>query len=344
MSLQAVRTFSKVTFGLFALLGVGVVAAEGGCGPGDTRYYCDSTGCFNCDGYGCSPVKPPVNNTCTGNKSCGAGEVCTTTGCVKQCPGGKDTECPQGTVCKANLCVAPTDPPPDPKQCTTKADCNSGEQCQGGKCVACGGSNGPCSCAVNTDCDAGQVCSGGICKSSSTVCKYSSECGAGKVCADGQCLVDCSKDAKVCAAGEICSPKGVCVLDKPECTTNTQCVGNANGPICVAGKCSAQCGGSLPACQNGFYCEQGACVVDNRPKPNCTVNGGECGPNQQCVGGFCKYTCSDDNQCKLIDARIGFCGKDKVCRSFDEANAECFANSDCTGANAGKSCVANKCL
>ena len=178
MSLQAVRTFSKVTFGLFALLGVGVVAAEGGCGPGDTRYYCDSTGCFNCDGYGCSPVKPPVNNTCTGNKSCGAGEVCTTTGCVKQCPGGKDTECPQGTVCKANLCVAPTDPPPDPKQCTTKADCNSGEQCQGGKCVACGGSNGPGSCAVNTDCDAGQVCSGGICKSSSTVGKYSSDGGA----------------------------------------------------------------------------------------------------------------------------------------------------------------------
>ena len=144
------RAVSKATVGLMALLGVGVVASAEGCGPGDSRYYCDSTGCFSCDGYGCSPVTAPTPQTCTGNKACASGETCTDKGCLKQCK--VDTECAKGTVCLANFCQAPgSTTPPTPKQCTSKADCSAGEQCAAGKCQACGGTNGPCACAVFAD-------------------------------------------------------------------------------------------------------------------------------------------------------------------------------------------------
>ena len=46
---------------LGALAGMGSSWLAEGCGPGDTRYYCDNTGCYNCDGYGCHPVTPPSN-------------------------------------------------------------------------------------------------------------------------------------------------------------------------------------------------------------------------------------------------------------------------------------------
>lgn len=332
------RAVSKATVGLMALLGVGVVASAEGCGPGDSRYYCDNTGCFSCDGYGCSPVAAPTPQTCTGNKACSAGETCTDKGCLLQCK--TDPDCVKGTVCLGGFCQAPgSTTPPTPKQCTTKTDCNAGEQCASGTCEACGGTAGPCACTVTADCASGEQCSGGVCVATSNLCKYSSDCGGqGKVCADGQCLIDCSA-GQTCPSGLSCQ-KGVCAIDpnaKPECTSNAQCSGAT--PECVSGKCTAQCTTATP-CGTGFYCEQGACLVDNRPTPNCTANGNECKASQVCKDGFCKYPCADDNTCKLIDARIGYCGVDKVCRSADEAAAQCTSSSQCP---ANQSCIANSC-
>jgi hypothetical protein len=148
------------------------------------------------------------------------------------------------------------------------------------------------------------------------VCKFSSDCGPDKVCADGQCLAACSPTT-ACANGANCE-KGVC---KPL-------------PISVV-KCSGD-----PECGDGKYCNQGVCAVDTRPKPNCSGDAQCSAANQKCVEGYCKYTCSSDQQCRVIDARIGYCGKDQVCRTQSEANAECTTKDQCTD---GKDCIDNAC-
>src|SRR5512143_4340555 len=78
--------------GVLAALGA---IAFGGCGPGgETRYYCDDKGCFNCDAYGCSSVSPPSHPACTGNASCPPGSICTANGCSTQC--ADSSTCPKG--------------------------------------------------------------------------------------------------------------------------------------------------------------------------------------------------------------------------------------------------------
>ena len=59
-----------------------------------------------------------------------------------------------------------------------------------------------------------------------------------------------------------------------------------------------------------------------------------------CVDGYCKYSCSVDHDCQIIDSRIGYCGADKVCRNQTEAKPACTVQSDCA---AGQSCVGNVC-
>ncbi len=325
---------SRATAVAAALLGISVLSSTEGCGPGDTRYYCDNAGCYNCDGYGCRPVTPPSPQACTGDTSCPQGQVCTVTGCETVCQA--DADCPQGTVCKQNLCVAPTGNPPDKQQCTTKSDCGASEECVNNTCQACGGTNGPCSCTQASDCGSNQVCSGGLCEDKTNVCQYSSECGQGRVCADGQCLTDCSQ-GQTCPNGASCQ-KGVCEpVSGNQCQSNADCSGGT--PKCVDGSCVPACTADADCGGNGLYCDQGACVVDNRPKPNCTTQA-ECSSNQQCLGGYCRYTCSGDQECKLIDARIGYCAKDGTCRDAQEANADCLQSSDCTQ---GQVCISNQC-
>jgi len=110
----------------------------------------------------------------------------------------------------------------------------------------------------------------------------------------------------------------------------------------VAGACVAACTADAQ-CGAGKYCNQGACAVDTRPKPKCTADnecGGTGGNSQKCVEGYCKYACTADAQCRLIDARIGFCAKDLVCRTSSEASAECTGPGQCAG---GKQCIDNAC-
>jgi hypothetical protein len=84
-------------------------------------------------------------------------------------------------------------------------------------------------------------------------------------------------------------------------------------------------------------------VVDTRPKPNCTSDD-QCGSTgatpKKCLDGFCKYTCSNDQYCRTIDNRIGYCAKDGVCRSATEAQASCTGPGQCPS---GQSCIDNAC-
>jgi hypothetical protein len=290
---------------------IGALASAEGCGPGDTRYYCDATGCYNCDGYGCHQVTPPAPTQCTGQSSCAQNQICTSQGCVNVCQA--DTDCPQGDVCKSGQCVAPTAPPGNLVTCTKDSDCPTGEQCVGSGAWA-------------------------QCTAPSNVCKYSSECAQGEVCANGECLADCSQ-GQTCATGTTCQ-KGVCVPDAgSQCTSDAQCSGST--PKCENGSCVAACdpNATPDTCGAGFYCDNGACVVDTRPQPNCG-SAAQCLSNQVCLDGFCRYSCSTDTDCKLIDARIGYCAADKTCRDAQEAQAQCTDASQC---QSGQLCISNTC-
>jgi len=314
---------SSAIIGAFALTGV---VAWSGCGPGsESRYYCDDAACYTCDAYGCSTVAPPAPKTCTSNNNCGAGETCTSTGCLKACTDDASCGDKSGLVCKNGYCVAPATKDPGTKvECTTKSDCGDGKTCVQNTCTACGGTAGPCPCTAQTDCTGGLTCVAGSCTSPANVCKYSSDCTDGKICANGQCLTGCA--AAPCGDGFTCT-KGVC---EPNAT------GGGGG-----GTAPKTCDANTP-CDAGYFCDQGACVVDTRPAtPNCTDNSQCAGtPERKCVGGYCKYTCTSDQTCKSIDNRIGYCAKDGVCRTQEEANASCVDASGCTG---GQACIDNQC-
>ena len=332
---SAMRRLRMAAVGALGALGALVWV---GCGPNPDRYYCDDTGCFSCDAYGCSNVTPPSKQACTGNASCPAGSVCTSLGCTLVCV--DDNACPKGEVCKAGVCAPPTSSTPEKKECSTKADCGADKACVAGACQTCGGTSGPCPCAGPSDCGDGQQCVAGACTSPQNACKFSSECGDGKLCADGQCLPACGP-AGQCAAGNTCD-KGVCKPDAAGgCQNDTQCAPSA--PKCIAGACYKQCAQD-PECGAGNFCDQGVCKVDTRPKPNCTVDDncvtpGSTVPNK-CVGRFCNFTYSSYQYCRTIDTRIGYCANDGVCRSAEEAQPECTTSAQCTG---GKVCVDNRC-
>jgi len=316
MSFSAMNSIRFVA--LSAIAGMGVAVLAEGCGPGDTRYYCDDTGCYSCDGYGCHNVPAPTPIACTGDSQCSTNQICTSQGCTSKC--SADTDCAQGDVCKSGLCVAPTtSTTPTPVACTKDSDCTNGQKCVGSGAAA-------------------------MCEDPSDVCQYSSECGAGKVCADGECLVDCSAQGSTCPSGTTCE-KGVCEPNANQCTSDAQCSGST--PKCEQGQCVAACDSSNPtsSCSSGYVCENGACVLDTQPAPNCGTNGAQCAANQECLDGFCRYTCTTPNgqlsqSCEEIDTRIGYCAKDGTCRDSAEAQAQCLEASDCPS---GQSCISNTC-
>jgi hypothetical protein len=386
---DGVRAVSRIGAVMAALSVLGALLWTG-CGPSDNRYYCDNTGCYSCDGYGCSNVTPPSPQPCTGNASCGAGAICTNNGCEQTCQANSD--CPRGDVCTNGLCVAPGQDGGTPHECTTGTDCGAGKACVGNKCQACGGAgnpacpcttttdcttagdvcvanactpngcnskadcgtgmacvtnhcqacggtNGPCPCGSTADCSNGEQCVAGACTVPQDVCKYNSDCDGGKICADGQCVAQCSATMP-CDVGFTCN-KGVCDKDKTGqgCTSDIGCPTNA--PHCVGGQCVPACTMDSQ-CTTGDYCDQGACVLDTRPKPNCTTDT-DCNGSasaQHCIGGYCRYACTSDNQCKTIDARIGYCAMDMVCRTQAEAQPMCTTQAQCP---AGQDCIGNVC-
>ena len=98
--------FARVLGPIVALTAVGCPSSD----LSGNSYYCDDTGCYDCDGYGCSTVPPPAPAACARNGPCPVGSICTDNGCVSRC--SKNDDCAKGLVCTSGYCTKPGVPAP----------------------------------------------------------------------------------------------------------------------------------------------------------------------------------------------------------------------------------------
>ena len=63
---------------------VALVALFAACD--DEDYFCDETGCYYCDGFGCRDAEHTYPD-CNFGYECGEGQICTDLGCVDECAG-----------------------------------------------------------------------------------------------------------------------------------------------------------------------------------------------------------------------------------------------------------------
>ncbi|MFI5301423.1 MAG: hypothetical protein ACHREM_25330 [Polyangiales bacterium] len=305
-----------------ALFAGSIALSTEACGAGS--YYCDSTSCYQCDGYGCHTIASPTLTPCAiaGDPACIAPAVCTSAGCADACT--TDAQCAQGLVCNTGYCVPPGTNPPSLVTCSTASDCGADQLCVNGACV-----NAP-------------TCTGAQC-----ACKYSSDCGTGRICVDSQCVPECTKQSD-CPQGLLCLPNGYCAEGPTtDCGPRSSGKTCAAGQICVDAHCvnacatSASCLGADGKPDPGLQCVGGGCVVDPTLHVTCHDDTNCIAGKQICLDGLCRYTCASNTTCLGIDSRLGTCSKStNVCMSSAEASAQCTVKSDC---GSGKDCVDGSC-
>ncbi len=284
---------------LAALFGVFAVAAAG-CdlycgGPDDDYYtYCDETGCYWCDAWGCYPDYPPCDNgdcLCQDDSDCDMGSYCADDGtCHDSGMCTVDWECPDGFVCDdRNTCV-----PEGNDNCTADSDCGLGSYCDeaSGQCLDSNTCNSDDDCDVNFACDNRGTCIPSACT------------------ADDQCpeAYYCDEAAGLCVEGGTCDANGQCA-DGSECDDRNTCV-PCDGGIC--GACE-----TIDDCDDGEICgADNMCVI-----PECTQVPEEnwCIDRSDCKPIYAGFNCTDPdgNACEDGDTNC-------TCETFEYAACVSF--------------------
>ena len=215
---------------------------------------------------------PNCDCNCPSGQSCNANRQCVTAG------GGSCTstaDCEEGQVCQDGACVAPT-------SCSSADDCEEGEICEDGACVV------PTSCSSADDCEEGQICDNGTCAAAGQqACTANNDCGPDKLCHEGQCFCDCHGSPISCSeqCGDRCLEESVncpCQGDG-ECTPPQKCVPNANGQ----NVCSDDDGVGMCPDGSRINCNE-VCPDGSRPANCRSCNGdSDCNEGQICNRGTC---------------------------------------------------------
>jgi hypothetical protein len=261
---------------LFSLL----VLAGLTMGCGKETEFCDSNGCYVCDGISCRTLSPP--ETCVINADCGRDElVCRDGMCVPDdrtcgelgCNCTLTGACDDGYVCTGGECR------PEDEVCRFDHACGTGRVCVDGRCLdRCGG---------EVECDDGLTCVSGACVPDTTPCAQDVDCGDGLVCLDGGCVAGCSSDGQ-CAASEFCD-RGHCRYDDrftPFCVMDGDC---QPGHLCVDGLCRTPCTTDVSclAFDAQFrFCRQGFCQTFDEISSDCHTSV-DCEAGEVCVNGSC---------------------------------------------------------
>ncbi len=221
---------------------------------------------------------------CSATLSCGGERVCNVPiGVCQECL--VNVDCDAGEACVAGRCLA---------QCMFDTDC-AGAFCIGGACVA---------CRDNADCASTQWCDAGLC---APACTSDASCTGGRVCdvPTRTCILPCSA---TCPSGQTCDAGGLC---RQACDLSFPCPGNLEcDPVEMV--CVAQCEfdtdcGTFEACQLGQCVASGACGYDTDCGP-----AEICGPLLTCVARTTAfdppagaYLCTSACQCKLGETCAG---------------------------------------
>ncbi len=287
--------------------------------------------CENC-GTTCVDLRTDVNHCGKCDTKCGAGEICSASKCVLNCP--------TGFVACGGKCIDPN---------TNASNCGAKGACTGTDATA--ADYAGATCAAIESCVAGK-CSG--------------RCPAGRLlCGDG--CVDPTSDRAFCGAkddcagtnaGTPCPADQFCISGKCSCPTGQivcggKCVDpKSNGSYCGAkGDCEGTNAGK--ECKQGEGCSGGvcgacaanqvlcgtSCIDPKNDREYCgatgdcqgTNAGAKCLSVETCDTGVCKLTCASGQiKCgtKCVDPStdLGFCG----------------AKDDCAGVNAGAPCTADQ--
>ena len=256
-----------------------------------------------------------IDNQCQPPTADGDASRCTTT-----------SDCDPGQVCIGNVCITEQpdielpDSQEDPSEndevprtpCSEESPCPIASYC---------GDDNFCTtdCFGTADCPQGRICiiEQGRCVipvgdedlPEQVGCTQDSECNPGTYCKDNVCDYDCNQDSQCNqAAGEICGPRGKCVVPGDE-----DVIESTEAVTCTADE----------DCPMGQYCTgAGICGV-------------ECTGSEQCPDG---YTCNERSKCVAAgDVDTALCMVDTDCPSgnyCNEARAcvhDCVNNDDCTG-------------
>jgi hypothetical protein len=233
-------------------------APDGGPTPQcETRADCDA-------GYVCTSNLFCAN--CTSSGQCALKELCDPTkqlcvfrpGWGNQCQ--LNSQCQAGQWCSQGLCLARDNVQLCPSGASS--DCPSGLRCNAINFVC----EQDLGCLANDDCDPGEVCNPGshVCVPMCTPATQSTVCTANQSCADGGLCVECTK-ASDCGVGLICDAAGNCGTGS-RCYTDRDCTVPL---VCYA--LTGQCVPRLPPCVSDENCG-----VTQR----CDLGTGNCVPRQ----------------------------------------------------------------
>ena len=225
------------------------------------------------DGDGCT-----VNDTCFASACrgtpvvCDDGVACTIDRCVSDGPFAnhctfipQDSLCADAAFCTLDVCNPNTGctNTPIPDCCTTAADCDDGDTCDGAeRCIPCVG----CEFHVSPCCARGAVCANGAPPPDDTLCDDHDVCTTGDRCQSEHCggtAVDCD-EGDSCKTYSCDAPTVGCTFTyKPGCTPcpngDADCLDDnaCNGAEhCVAGYCGP---GTAPDCDDQDPCTDDVC-------------------------------------------------------------------------------------
>ncbi len=303
--------------------------------------------------------------TCTCRDECGTGEACVQGECTTPLSVCTDTcECPMGSVCEGNRCVAGVDP-------CQGITCEAGQTCEEGLCV--GGTACDPACADGSECVDGScvptTVEGGIC----TDCTDDSDCGGemdaclvlgdvtacGRSCSDENacptgftCLAGNSRTGNQCypAGGTCggclvtgCGTGAFCNPTTTNCETFADTCASCAGDLqCGTGSLCATSGGSdicLTECAGPADCEAGFECSMLGTKSVCAPTGTTCGGTSSCDLGpadcVAPLDVVDTARCICVGCLgDGDCSTGQVCTTAGTCVADgdpCSTTAECNG-------------
>src|SRR5436309_973133 len=235
----------------------------GPCVPGsaptcDDGMVCTADSCdpaANNNAGGC--VNAPIAGCCTTDADCDDGDVCTgTETCVTgACQNGAPLVCDNGNPCDG----LETCDPVAGCQPGTLLDCNDNLVCTNDSCdpaIGCVNAPNPGCCTTDADCDNGNVCDG------LETCDVNNSCVGGTApnCDDGN---NCTDDTCDVALGCMHTDNTAPCDDANPCTANDTCSGGQcqGGP---AGNAGTECRAAAGDCDMAEVCDgtNAACPTD----------------------------------------------------------------------------------